>query len=166
MDMARRFLQALGTGPWCFQWFDDTKQEKVRPGHETAEFDYIEPRLKRLNEKGAGIYVTVNRTDRRGRKAENIVEVRALFVDLDGAPLEPVLEAPTKPHIVVESSPGRYHAYWKVEDFPLDRFTPAQKALAKRFDGDKAVHDLPRVMRLPGFYHRKAESFLSALLEK
>ena len=38
----------------------------------------------RLNAGGAGVYVTVNRTNGKGRKATDIVRVRALFVDLDG----------------------------------------------------------------------------------
>jgi hypothetical protein len=37
----------------------------------------------------------VNRGDLRGRKAENVVAVRAVFLDLDGSPLDPVLTAPT-----------------------------------------------------------------------
>jgi hypothetical protein len=38
----------------------------------------------RLNAGGAGVYVTVNQTNGKGRKATDIVRVRALFVDLDG----------------------------------------------------------------------------------
>jgi hypothetical protein len=43
-----------------------------------------------LNREGAGVFVTVNETDLKGRTAKNITSVRAVFVDLDGAPLEPV----------------------------------------------------------------------------
>jgi hypothetical protein len=43
--------------------------------------------LAQLNAQGAGVYVTVNQTNLRGRKTENIVRVRCLFLDLDGAPL-------------------------------------------------------------------------------
>jgi predicted P-loop ATPase len=49
---------------------------------------------------------------------------------------------------------------------PLDAFTPAQEAIAKRYGSDASVKDLARVMRLPGFYHRKtAEPFLSRMIE-
>ena len=58
------------------------------------------------------------------------------------------------PHIVVESSANRFHVYWKVSNFPLDQFEGVQKRLAKCFGGDN-VHDLPRVLRLPGFIHHK-----------
>jgi hypothetical protein len=110
-----------------------------------------------------GVFVTVNRTNGQGRKTHNIIEVRALFVDLDGPPLEPVLSASLEPHIVVESSPQRYHAYWLCDNCPLDKFGDAQKALVARFDGDD-VHDLPRVMRLPGFLHGKGKPFLTRVL--
>jgi hypothetical protein len=68
------------------------------------------------------------------------------------------------PHIAVESSPGKFHAYWIVTDVALEEFMGLQKALAARFDGDR-VHDLPRVMRLPGFVHRKDEPFLTHVIQ-
>jgi len=36
--------------------------------------------------------------------------------------------------------------------------------LAERFAGDPLVSDLPRVMRLPGFYHQKNEPFLTHIV--
>jgi putative DNA primase/helicase len=68
-----------------------------------------------------------------------------------------------QPHIVIESSPGKWHAYWLVSDSPLEQFKPLQQALAQRFNGDKAVCDLPRVMRLPGFLHQKGEPVLTRI---
>ncbi len=120
--------------------------------------------LESLNLKGAGVFVMVNRGDCYGRKSDNVTGARALFVDLDGAPVEPVLSGPIAPRIVVESSPGKWHCYWPIVDLPLDRFTDAQKALAARFDGDAKVHDRARVMRLPGFLHNKAAPFQTRLV--
>jgi hypothetical protein len=38
--------------------------------------------------------------------------------------------------------------------------------LAHKFNGDKSVSDLARVMRLPGFYHRKTDTpFLTRLVD-
>lgn len=119
------------------------------------------PDVEAANRAGHGIFIMVNEGDGRGRATKNVTRVRALFVDLDGAPLpESVIPAP---HIVVETSPGRYHLYWVVEDVPLERFSELQIALAALFDGDPAVSDLPRVMRVPGFYHLKREPFRSRL---
>jgi len=97
-------------------------------------------------------------------------------VDLDGAPLQPVLNAVLKPHLqpvlnavlkphlINETSPGRFQAVWFVADCRLDQFTGMQKALAVRFEGDLAVIDLPRVVRVPGFWHMKGKPQLSRLM--
>jgi AAA domain/RepB DNA-primase N-terminal domain len=160
---AVRFLAALQKGAkFTFQTFDDDalREDKslalIRHGTLMQHW----PELVQLNNRGAGIFVTVNATDLKGRTKDNVIKVRALFVDLDGAPLDPVTTCSTPPHIVVESSPGRWHCYWLVCDVPLEAFKPMQKALAARFNGDESVSDLPRVLRLPGFVHRKAEPFL------
>ncbi|WP_297924398.1 DUF3987 domain-containing protein, partial [uncultured Agitococcus sp.] len=55
------------------------------------------------------------------------------------------------------------HAYWLVNNCELEQFKQLQQALAAKFDGDKAVNDLPRVMRLAGFSHNKAESFITRI---
>jgi hypothetical protein len=120
--------------------------------------------LAQLNTRGAGIFWMANAGDCKGRKASNVQRIRALFVDLDGAPLEPVTASPLAPHAIVESSPNRWHAYWRVSDCPLPIFPAYQKALAARFHADAKVHDLPRVLRLPGFEHRKGEPFASHIL--
>jgi RepB DNA-primase from phage plasmid len=87
-----------------------------------------------------------------------------VFVDLDGSTLQPVMACGLDPHIVVESSPGRFHAYWRVDALPLDQFGPVQRTIADRFNGDRTVTDLCRVMRLPGFPHRKAVPFMTKVI--
>jgi hypothetical protein len=164
-DHTVRFLTRFEPdGAFTFQVFDDAKQDRVRPAifHGTLGKWWRE--LTRLNALGAGIYVMANEGDGQGRRAENVIRIRAVFVDLDGAPLQPVLNAVLKPHLLVETSPGRFHAIWLVSDCRLDQFTGTQKALAARFGGDPAVIDLPRVVRLPGFWHMKDRPQLSRLL--
>ncbi|MCX7313944.1 MAG: DUF3631 domain-containing protein [Alphaproteobacteria bacterium] len=165
---AAHFLEVLDPDAtsFTFQTFDDNSERKDKTLAHVLHGTLAEhgPELQRLNEKGAGIFVTVNRTDGTGRKKENIVQVRAAFVDLDGAPLEPVMQYHLPPHIVTETSLGRWHAYWRVEGVPLDKFIDVQKALIARFGSDPVVKDLPRVMRLPGFTHRKGEPFLSRII--
>jgi hypothetical protein len=163
---AARFLTALDAGgKFTFQTFDDNaargNKRLVQIRHGSLKRHW--PELVQLNNRGAGIFVTVNATDLEGRKTENVTRVRALFIDLDGSPLDPATTCSTPPHIIVESSPGRWHCYWLVCDVPLDQFKTMQKALAARFNGDTGVHDLPRVLRLPGFVHQKGAPFLSLL---
>lgn len=156
---AEEFLQALdpAADSWTFQTFPDAGNDRtqIRQLHGTLA-DHAAA-LGKLNERGAGIFVTINQTDGRGRKKANITRIRALFVDLDGAPLLPTLTADHPPHITVESSPGRWHCYWRVADCPLDSCEPALKKLIGRYGADAACCDRSRVLRLPGFLHRKRE---------
>lgn len=175
IDEARRFLAIVApTGAITFQTFSDRKAKAgpdplARVFHGTL--DEHAPSLIRLSEAGAGVFFMVNEGDgivRKGRKTcrtkDNVIAVRALFVDLDGAPLPPLGECAAPPKIIVESSPGRYHGYWPGLPCPLDAFEPAQVALARRFGGDESVSDLPRVMRLPGFAHQKGEPFMTKII--
>jgi hypothetical protein len=171
-----RFLSVLDPGgKFTFQTFDDN----VRRRKERAKTKKPDPFARKLhgsiqqcggelcwlNTQGAGIFVCINETDGKGREIENVVRVRALFVDLDDTPLPEAFHIP--PHIIVESSPGKHQAQWLVKDCPLDpaKFEELQKRLAAFYGGDKSVHDLPRVMRIPGFYHQKEAPFRSLLLE-
>jgi P4 family phage/plasmid primase-like protien len=171
LSSSQKFIDLLtgGTGICTFQTFGEKKVvngPRPWPSVIHGTLEQQAGRLKKLNHEGHGIFVCVNETDGQGRKSENIVRARSLFLDLDGSPLDPVSEAGLKPHMVVESSPGRYHVYWLVNDVTLTEFTELQSSLALRFDGDQQVKDLPRVMRLPGFLHQKREPFLVRLLQR
>lgn len=168
----RSFLKNLAPDDQTtYQTFDDSKGGKnhslARVFHGTLDQHMAD--LVRLNQQGAGIFVMVNCGDgvihagyKTCRNAVNVIAVRALFADLDGAPLDPVLKA-LQPDIVVESSPERWHAYWLTNDCTLEDFPMRQKQIAQKFGSDPKVHDLPRVMRLPGFWHQKAEPFMTRM---
>jgi uncharacterized protein YdaU (DUF1376 family) len=144
------------------QTFDDHKKDKklTQVIHFDGEIsEILSAQLKTMNEKGAGIYLCVNETDGKGRKAENVIRVRAVYADLDGVPLEKTL--PFNPTLIVESSAGKYHCYWFTDDTPLEGFTTLQKNIIRTFGSDPAVHDLSRVLRVPGFFHNKEDPFLS-----
>lgn len=158
LEAAARFLAAL-TGEELprvtFQTFDDRAAKSpslARILHGTLAQHAAT--LTELSARGAGVFVTINQTDLQGRKTRNVLELRALFVDVDGpAPATWALE----PDIVVASAAGP-HAYWLLrpgED--LTKFAEAQKRLAAYYSADPKICDLPRVMRLPGFLHRKGE---------
>jgi hypothetical protein len=165
MNSAEIFLYALGGECHTFQVFSDKKGDKPYISKViSGTLKEAQSQLFGLNKLGVGIYVTINKTDRKGRKTENIIKVRALFADLDGSPLAPILKAKPEPHMIIESSKGKYHAYWLVDDCPLDKFSMYQKAIARKFDSDPKVCDLPRVMRLPGFYHCKGNPYPTRIM--
>ncbi|WP_028601752.1 DNA-primase RepB domain-containing protein [Ottowia thiooxydans] len=175
LEDASTFLATLDPdGVYTFQTFYDSGEKRGGSVVLHGTFAEHQSTLMHLNQQGQGVFVMVNKGDgivhdnaKTCRTAANVVGVRALFADLDGAPLPPVL--PYRPHVVVESSPGRWHAYWLTHGLPLVHFKPLQQQLAKKFDADTKVCDLPRVMRLPGFWHQKGAPFqtrIHALLSK
>ena len=105
--------------------------------------------------------MTVNETDGSGRKSENVRRVRAVWQEDDDAFDG---QFPLDPSIVVESSPGKYHRYWLVaDDWPADErsradFAAVQERMVESYDSDKNAKDISRVLRLPGFLHRKTKT--------
>lgn len=157
IDMFDRFFEYIATEEnVAFRTFSDAEN-----GHPGPKKFYGQPldfvnRLSHENAQGAGVFWVVNPTDGKDQKDANIVGVRSLFLDLDGAPLDPVLREEALPHVIIETSPGKHHAYYLITaGFPTTEFSRYQKALALRFQGDIAVNNLSRVMRVPGFYHVK-----------
>lgn len=171
---AARFLGTLARGePVTFQTFSDRDELKLKRPDGTVydpnarilhgTLEEHGSLLSELNRKGAGVYAMVNQGDGKGRSAKNVVKVRALCLDTDGAPFPTQL--PLKPHLVVMSSPGKWHLYWLVDGLELSTFSTLQEALAEHYGTDPSVKDLPRVMRLPGFYHCKGAPVMVRLLE-
>ena len=169
----KAFLKMLDPdGIFTFQTFDD---DKVRKNPSLARvfqgtLDQHIDDLINMQQRGAGAFVMVSKGDgvtppdhKTCRTASNVVAVRSLFADLDGSPLEPLL-ACCQPDIIVESSPGKWHCYYLTSDCPLDEFKLRQQQIAQKFNSDPKVCDLPRVMRLPGFWHQKDTPFMSRIV--
>ncbi|PPC93910.1 MAG: hypothetical protein CTY33_05905 [Methylotenera sp.] len=165
--LALGFLKILdsNTNNFCFRTFDDVRIDGGKSRGDLTLLRKIDgtlkealPELRSLNHKGAGVFVVVNEG---GQQKSEIVKVRAVFADTDGAPLDPLLVL--KPHLVVESSKGNWHVYWKVSDCPISQFSEIQSLIAEKFGTDPSVKDLPRIMRLPGFNHNKYEPYLSKI---
>ena len=123
----------------------------------------IGPKIARLNQMGCAAYMLVNASDGNGRKTENITKVTALFIDMDkrgwlNLTVKEILAqfpVPVPPHMIVNTSPGNYHAYWLIDDIELTDFSNHQKRLAEMFGTDPTVCDLPRVMRVAGTINHK-----------
>ena len=158
-DEAAKLLNLL-KGDHVFQTFSEGlfKEKNVHNKKDSAarvttstNRDY-QKILNNMQSKGAGAYVQVNGGTTRG--ARNVTHIRAVFLDLDGTPLQGVTDAVKdgypKPHCIVESSPGKYHVYWLVYDCDIQMFGSIQKILAMHFGGDQCVINPDRVLRLPG----------------
>lgn len=159
LDQALTFLSALDPHDdrFTFQYFRDHEGSAVRARYLHARLLDVASTLAEMNAAGAGIFVTVNRTDGRGRTAANITALRSLFIDCDAPRARPLALPPT---MSVETSPMRGHHYWFLAPGePLDAFRSAQEALAGYYHTDATVTDLCRVLRVPGFRNMKHEPF-------
>ncbi len=176
LNAAQLFIATLAPDEnIVLQTFDDNKtrsrKSKLELGCDPLAKVFYGPlerhlsSLVKLQQQGAGVFMMINASDGLGRRNSNVTRVRAHALDLDGAPIEPVLASALQPHILVESSLNKWHAYWLVASCPLDKFQERQHALADRFDGDRSICDLSRVLRLPGFWHLKAEPFQTRLVK-
>lgn len=159
---ARCFLDLIVPGAklrrLAFQTFDDRKKDGRLAHTLFGPFDDVAEQLVELNRCGAGVFVAPNefQVDAERRTDENVVAARACWVDLDGAPLQPVLGGPLEPHVVTETSPGRYHAFWRAP-MDVELWRAVQAAIWERFDGDPSQGKPCGVVRLPGFFHQKGE---------
>ena len=157
---ARAFLRALDpiAGAFAFQLIPDAGAGAPRSFHGVPEGAIAD------HDRGAAVFVAVNETVGNGRCKENIVRVRAVFQEDDSGYRR---SFPLKPSMVVESSPGRFHRYWLVEDqWPADErgradFDRVMERMIKSYSSDPGAKDISRVLRVPGFLNRKrSEPFL------
>lgn len=167
-SLANQFLKLLApnTRNFCFRTIDPKKVNP--PQNHTGSLKQLFSELKTLNcAKRDGIFVVINEG---GHRDNNIDRIRALFCDWDEpeTALQLCEEAAKRlePHIIVESSPGKRHAYWLVNDIAVDRFRLWQEHLIELFYADKTIKNESRVMRLPGFFHTKNELFMTKIIHE
>lgn len=157
-EKAHQFLNILapGVSDFTFQSFDDNQIRKEASLNKTLHGSLYEHwnSLVDLNRRGACIAVTVQQTDLLGRKKDNIIGLRAVFIEDDD---DKVPKLPLEPHMIVQSSEGKFHYYFLITDGSgvIDEFSSVQQRLACDFGSDPAAIDLPRTLRLPGFFHLK-----------
>ena len=161
-DQQRLFIRLLSpkVEGFTLQTFPDNKSIKDR-GLTRVIQSFTHDELLQLHAHGAGVYATVNETDGKGRKSENIKRIRAVWQEdddgFDGA-------FPLHPSMVVETSPGHFHRYWLVaDDWPTDErgrsdFAAVMERMIESYGSDKNAKDISRVLRFPGFLHRKSET--------
>ena len=99
------------------------------------------------SEEGREVYQCSHLLTEPRRVKENAAAVHSLWGDLDGAE---VPNGELKPTAVVESSPGRYHAYWRLTDaIPADIAEQLNRRLAHKIDADPSGFDRTQLLRVP-----------------
>jgi len=165
-ELAAAYTSTLATLDTVIDWRAIHDTDKGVPGHSRrGTLAEMWSWLCDMNGQGYGIFCNINQMDGIGRHLENVASVRAHVVDLDNSSAAVNFDRASQfqpaPQFSVNSSPGKYHVYWLVNLYSgNDRCTAIQRKLRQLFDGDKACVDASRVMRVPGFYHRKGEPFM------
>jgi hypothetical protein len=116
------------------------------------------------NEQLLGVFVALSDFEVARRLIANVVKVHHLWVDLDGAPLPRSWRL--KPHAVVNTSPGKHQAVWRVDGVPQNRATHNRLtvALAQVYCADEGAQGINRVLRVPGYNHAKREPYRVRLI--
>lgn len=167
------FLRALDPHPearFNVECYSDVSKgtEKPRPDPLMDRFAELTleqvaaliPRLKGLNDQGAGIFTTVNRCTGQ-RSKNNVTKLRAVHADVDAATDQQrkmLLESLPPSIIVTSSEPTKLHLYWQLDDAAAqekDAVSKLNRLLAYEYGADKGATDIARVLRLPGFKHMK-----------
>lgn len=163
LNAAKRHLELLAGTPdpvVAWQVFDDSKRDSSLAAGFHGTLQEVLPRLRTAQRSGCGIYIAVNQTDGKGRRQENMRRARALFLDLDGAPLPGFDDWPVSPDLIICSSAtdgvAKYQCWWFIKPTKdWDKWQRMQKALALKYGGDLKCTLTTQVGRCAGFFHLK-----------
>ena len=162
-EMASKYLSILDQDEdeFTFQTFDDTKKKtpsltRILHGSLNELWDV----LVSLNNRGAGVYVTVNKTDLKGRKKANIKAIRTIYFENDNQ--IPISTVPIKSSMLVSTSKGKGHMYYlldkheSIKDDVDDKWQHIMEYLIS-LGSDPNAKDITRVLRVPGFFNQKED---------
>ena len=96
----------------------------------------------------------------QGRTKQDIAVVRHVYLDLDRDGPEALVHILTDMRLPESSyalgtSIGKYQVVWRVEGFGIAEAERLQRAMAIKYNANRAATDVTRVLRIPGFYNRK-----------
>lgn len=183
-NLTNAWAQALTGSPETavFNWRFINDRDKATPAiKRRGSIAAIWNEAVSWNSSGYGIFACINEMDgtgyypdgqpiqgESGDKLENVAAIRAHVVDLDNlSAMENLTRADyhnPRPWFAVATSPGKAHVYWPLHGSQRyndnETYRTIQRKLRQFYDGDKAVIDATRVLRVPGFYHCKGEPHL------
>ena len=162
-EAAADFLRRLDPAAECFtfQTYDDDRERRRSRNDDdplakvfNGSLAKHEGELARLNGEGAGVSVTINATNGKGRRAYHMTRARAVWQEDDNG--FPPDSFPLRPSIVVETSPGHFHRYWLLsEELSKEEHKGVMDRMVQSYDSDKSAREFNKAMRLPGFWNRK-----------
>ena len=148
-----KLLSVIDCDVLCFS-FMDLESKKVLPGCGTVQLQSLEVSeyLARICEPFT-LHVCLNQTNFKGRRREHMVAPRVLCLDIDRELDRKEWEQIVRYEVnfVVETSPKRYHFYWKIDPgISLENWKLLQAGIAAKFDGDLNLAQVQHTVRVPG----------------
>lgn len=144
----------------CIRVFDDKKSKTFKGAKlecAAGQINKLIDTLKKHNDRDRGIFFVVNFG---GHEDEDITRINAQFVECDSLSIEEqyekIMAFPLEPSLIVKTKKS-LHTYWLMKDADVAAFRRVQKRLIAQFNGDKSCINESRVLRLPGFDHRKED---------
>lgn len=113
-----------------------------------------------------GFGETVMPGKKRRRTQDNLKQINAFFVDMDGASSQEqknklrskIATSPVTPSFIVETKNG-FHVIWLLDAFygpeGTGRWKNIQRGLIGHFQADRACSDVSRLLRMPSSWHCK-----------
>lgn len=139
---------------------EEVEQRVATAGQITSE--NFQAWLRYKNKEKYEVYVSMNALHEgaRGRTKADVGEIRHVYLDFDKNGPEAIqalkdrADLPTPNHII-QSSPGKYQAVWRVEQFEKEQAETLMRGMVRELGADPAATDSSRVLRVPGFYNHK-----------
>lgn len=123
-------------------------------------YEDIAVQLRKQNELQRGVFFVVNGGGQKIEEVKASGRCQAQFMEIDDYPMDIQLELinafPIIPSIIVKTRKS-LHTYWLVDNGDIFRFRNIQEKLIKVFGSDPKIKDESRVMRIPTYYHCKAD---------
>jgi hypothetical protein len=149
------FLRKFGDDHIFF--FRDHTDQLPKMADLKTKTDSALPTLKQYNLQGYSIFFMVNRSSTMTRSKDTVDSVVAVWLDDDGGAAD-MQKWPVQPHIIVQTSPNKRQLYWLIKDpesVDSEEWKRMMLGMAKKYNCDTSVTDLPRVLRVPGFDNTK-----------
>lgn len=157
----KKYFNYLNSSPSAVfaGWWEGTDRKPIKGAGKTfLAAGEIENMCAEHSSQGLDccLHVTLNETNGVGRKGSDMKGFRVLCVDLDrevGSDEIRHIRDDMKPSMIVESSPGHYHLYWKLvpDSVTAEDWKAWQLGLAWKLGGDTSLGSLAHTIRVPGF---------------
>ena len=164
----------------CLVAYDDKKKGRKYTGgffgEEASKRESFE-KLIDMNKREAGIFFSVNSFP-EVRRAMLCSGINAWWVERDAKKLKDgtvinskeqqqkdIDAGPLEPSIIIESR-NSLHTYWLAKDGTIDNFNKILDRVCDYYKGDKGAKGVNRVLRIPGFQHRKEDEAFTVKIIK